>query len=455
MKEVGLSYDDFGSDVKAKGEKWSKYFRTELSAQIRQAGVEVANDNIWENVGKAMGNKLLKGLGFDSLAEFNKFVRTGQRGGNGGTETHHSGGIVGEGGSGRGGIPNTYRGLHRTEKMVRAQKGEYVINKKDATRNLPLLERINRGEDLRYFSDGKARSGFGPGNRPREGFGAAPVDDSMGQHWTFYGGPAAIEQAVLGNELKWGAAQAFSNNYSVGLKKEQARQRREARRARRQNSSPGTKNVNIPEGTDPRGAAAIQWAADRIGTSGWHNMCLSFVRQAFGAPGGVYDAMTSWSQARNKYSTSGGIPAGVPVFWTTGSNGHVVISTGNGNAISTDHPVYDQPGKTTISSISSWLGASPAGWTADINGKSVYPALRTGGQLRADTLVRAHEGETMLTKPLTRKFKDGIAGNGGDSFSVTIDLRGAMIKEDVDIEKAVNHAIDARETKLGRRRVVK
>jgi hypothetical protein len=30
-----------------------------------------------------------------------------------------------------------------------------------------------------------------------------------------------------------------------------------------------------------------------------------------------------------------------------------------------------------------------------------------------------------------------------------------MIKEDVDIEKAVNHAIDARETKLGRRRVVK
>lgn len=455
MKEVGLSYDDFGSDVKAKGEKWSKYFRTELSAQIRQAGVEVANDNIWENVGKAMGNKLLKGLGFDSLAEFNKFVRTGQRGGNGGTETHHSGGVVGEGGSGRGGIPNTYRGLHRTEKMVRAQKGEYIINKKDATRNLPLLERINRGEDLRDFRDGKARSGFGPGNHPREGFGAAPVDDSMGQHWTFYGGPAAIEQAVLGNELKWGAAQAFSNNYSVGLKKEQARQRREARRARRQNSSPGTKNVNIPEGTDPRGAAAIQWAADRIGTSGWHNMCLSFVRQAFGAPGGVYDAMTSWSQARNKYSTSGGIPAGVPVFWTTGSNGHVVISTGNGNAISTDHPVYDQPGKTTISSISSWLGASPAGWTADINGKSVYPALRTGGQLRADTLVRAHEGETMLTKPLTRKFKDGIAGNGGDSFSVTIDLRGAMIKEDVDIEKAVNHAIDARETKLGRRRVVK
>jgi hypothetical protein len=70
-------------------------------------------------------------------------------------------------------------------------------------------------------------------------------------------------------------------------------------------------------------------------------------------------------------------------------------------------------------------------------------------------LVEAHRGETMLTKPLTEKFKQNVANGGGDEYNVTVDLRGAYIKEDVDIEKAVNVAIDKRENKLGRKRVVR
>jgi hypothetical protein len=60
----------------------------------------------------------------------------------------------------------------------------------------------------------------------------------------------------------------------------------------------------------------------------------------------------------------------------------------------------------------------------------------------------------MLSARVTKKFEEGVGG-GGDSFHVTLDLRGATIKEDVDIEKAVNKAIDTRENKLGRKRVVR
>jgi hypothetical protein len=255
--------------------------------------------------------------------------------------------------------------------------------------------------------------------------------------------------------MKGGMGHAYQNAYQIGLKKEKARKARERRQAAKGGGA--HPSGPIPAGTDPRGVAAINWARSMFGTTGWYYRCLSFVRQAFGAPGLDQGAKDSWYQARNKYSIGSysSVPAGVPIWWTTGTYGHVALTTGNGNAISTDHPILDQAGNTTIASLAGWLGAPPAGWSADINGKQIYPALRTGGTLRADTMVRAHKGETMLTEPLTRKFKDNIESGGGDSFHVTLDLRGATIKEDVDIEKAVNRAIDVREAKLGRKRVVK
>lgn len=61
----------------------------------------------------------------------------------------------------------------------------------------------------------------------------------------------------------------------------------------------------------------------------------------------------------------------------------------------------------------------------------------------------------MLSAPVTRQLKDNIASGGSAGYNVTIDMRGAYIKEDVDIEKAVNAAIDNRESKVGRKRVVR
>jgi hypothetical protein len=61
----------------------------------------------------------------------------------------------------------------------------------------------------------------------------------------------------------------------------------------------------------------------------------------------------------------------------------------------------------------------------------------------------------MLSASLTNKFKDNVASGGGDSYSITVDLRGAYIRDDVDIKKAVYAAVDEREAKKGRKRVVR
>jgi hypothetical protein len=414
------------------------------------------NDNIWSDVGKGMANKLLRGLGFKNLAEFNTFVRTGKKSG---PDTHHGGGEIGSGGSGRGNIPEGRGGLHRSEVMVRAQKGEYIVNKTAAQKNMSVLRAINSG-NLVGRPNHAAREGFGPGN-PREGLGGPFDHEAMPFNWSHYAGPAGFTMGVNSRMFGRGFQQAGQNAYQVGLDKQRAREQRERRRQRGDNRG-GPMGVGPTGPVTDLGRYAIQWAQDHPYTNpttgrDWANQCLSAVRQSLKAPGGVYDAIASWNGVNNKYSASNysSIPAGVPVFWNTGSNGHVILSAGGGRAYGTDNRVNGQYLATTISDVANWLGTPPVGWGGDINGKHVYPELRKGGTVRYDnTLVNAHKGETMLTAPLTNKFKSNVAAGGGDEYNVTIDLRGAYIKENVDIEKAVNTAIEKKNTRLGRKRVV-
>lgn len=82
--------------------------------------------------------------------------------------------------------------------------------------------------------------------------------------------------------------------------------------------------------------------------------------------------------------------------------------------------------------------------------------LRTGGKVKYDnTPALLHKKETVLTSKLTKQFEDNVAGSGGSNYDVTIDLRGAYIREDVDLERAVMTAINKMESKLGRKRVVR
>jgi hypothetical protein len=87
--------------------------------------------------------------------------------------------------------------------------------------------------------------------------------------------------------------------------------------------------------------------------------------------------------------------------------------------------------------------------------EAILPSLSRGGNIKYDnTIANLHRRETVLTAPLSDSLKRGINNleGGSNSYSVTIDLRGATIDSDVDIEKAVNAALDKRESKRGRNR---
>ena len=92
-----------------------------------------------------------------------------------------------------------------------------------------------------------------------------------------------------------------------------------------------------------------------------------------------------------------------------------------------------------------------------VNPNEIIPQLWKGGHTMNTGLANLHPKETVLTAPLSAQLKEGIGKlAAGDSigYTVTVDLRGSTIQSDVDIEKAVNKALDKRESRLGRKRTV-
>lgn len=174
MKDVGISYQYFQDTViTPKGQKWGRYFGDRLKYHMRQSALQLRSDAVWEALGKGAADGILNSIGFDNMAQFNHFVKTGemkdfkspkitgQRSASGKgnpnrpsgsgremNETRHEGGLIGSGKGSRKGVAPTMKGLHHTERMVLAQKGEYMVNAKSAAANMDLLEGINSGKGV-------------------------------------------------------------------------------------------------------------------------------------------------------------------------------------------------------------------------------------------------------------------------------------------------------------------
>jgi murein DD-endopeptidase MepM/ murein hydrolase activator NlpD len=85
------------------------------------------------------------------------------------------------------------------------------------------------------------------------------------------------------------------------------------------------------------------------------------------------------------------------------------------------------------------------------------PGLRKGGFTLNDGYAKLHKSETVLTAPLSAQLKSGIEKidqSSSNQYTISVDLSGSYIKEDVDIEKAVYAALDKRESKMGRTRKI-
>ena len=89
-------------------------------------------------------------------------------------------------------------------------------------------------------------------------------------------------------------------------------------------------------------------------------------------------------------------------------------------------------------------------------GGMVIPALRSGATINYDnTLANLHRGETVLTAPLTQKFKDNmdVASGASMNYTVNVNINKANANQD-EIEQAVYGALERKERKLGRTRVI-
>jgi TP901 family phage tail tape measure protein len=170
MDQVGISYEMFGKDVLDKrGLTYSQYFSGHLKDSMSTAIAQIASDSMWTKLGQDSAKMLLQGIGFKNMQEFRKFARTGvlppgaggggggkgggktNPGGNAGhssndmSEWRHKGGVVGEGMGSRYGVARGMKGMHPSEKMITAQKGEFVVNRKATSQNREMLENINKG----------------------------------------------------------------------------------------------------------------------------------------------------------------------------------------------------------------------------------------------------------------------------------------------------------------------
>jgi len=435
VQQVGLSWSDFGKDIVHQGKDWSSTFGTNLREQILLAGTKVMSDNLWEDVGKGIASKLVKGLGFKDITEFRTFVRTGKMSDSKAPAVHHGGGEIGRGSTGRGNIPRSHKGLHRSERMVLAQDGEYMVRKDMVPGHRRVLEAINAGTYKGY--DGVGGVGALDNSTPDSGYGAV----------------SGLIAGMATQMLKAGLAKTYKNAYAQAKAKA--------------DKGGGASGGGYVPGSGARTRPILGPV-----TNGLHDTSTAFPGVDFAGPIGTPVKAVMDGVITSSYDKRGYEPRRV-VYGTNQQDGFksygrvITLRTDAGPSV-----LYAHLDRRSVQAGQRVKGGATVGYRGNTgyvisqsgNGAHLhfgatnnpYAWLRRGGKLRYDnTPVVAHKGETMLSARLTKRFEDNVAGESTTQYTVTVDLRGSSIKEDVDIEKAVNAAIDRRESRLGRKRTVR
>lgn len=116
-------------------------------------------------------------------------------------------------------------------------------------------------------------------------------------------------------------------------------------------------------------AAAVTWAKGQAAnaTYDWYNWCDRFVRSAYEgrlASSGHASAKAHWAAVPSSIKFPGNrtVPAGGLAFFDGGTYGHVMISIGGGQFVSTDFPRHEA-GIVTIAQVESAWGQHYAGWS--------------------------------------------------------------------------------------------
>jgi TP901 family phage tail tape measure protein len=440
MDAVGIGYDEFGELLRGKGTNWATFMGSEMDKQITAAALKLRDDAAWSNLGEGAMESMIKAMGFKSHAQFQHFIKTGEMkdlldpvkygetSGNGAkkgkksqsesridkaegllTETRHEGGFAGAGGGSRKGVARNLQGLHSSEMLIRAQKGEFIVNRKDAAANPGILEAINSGK-----MRGKPRGG--PGEYPIAGLLAGTVMRSamfgiMKNVQAKYEGAKAAQAAAAAAAAAGGAG--GGNNFGAYVPGKGGWQKPSAAGYTWSN----THDYAAPKGTPVYAASDAtvlrSTALSGVGTpgNGWYDFPYSSYGEYVSlrlADGNTlnYGHMMPGSR---RVSAGQKIPGGTQI----GNVGN----TGNAWGASGGYHLHMDLGSG---------GENARGFLA-----SRGIALKKGAaDVRFDnTLANLHHGERVLTQDLTQKMDRGMTeyfANGGSSeYNVQVTIDGA------------------------------
>jgi murein DD-endopeptidase MepM/ murein hydrolase activator NlpD len=453
-------YKGYLGQLKVDGTSWATFVSTELTRNMNNESTKMHSNIAWDQIGKQIANDMLKGAFNMDANAFAEFInggkapvnslfgsdpkpyqkpaqapprpRTSAFGGrindpNAGAL--HTGGPVTMGGGGRVGKSGE---LKPTEVNKTLLVGEGVVNRR-AMRLIGKagLDQIN--------------SGGGMGGGATLGLGSVPAafsamtgkmliqktmqgayDKAMGRMGTYVGsksgvqGPGLVQtvQNIAGAAL--GSQPAYRSGQVVylghGTYKGGANLGVTARPADgRVVSEFGPRNLlgmTFHNGIDIANAAGtpIKAAArGRIVFTGWDDTGYgNYVQMQ--APDG-----TMFGYGHN---STIGVRAGQQVF-----PGQIIARMGSTGKSTGPHSHF-QTGRD-----GKWF-----------NPRALFPQLKNGGFTMNEGLANLHPKETVITAPLTEKFKQGVdnfANSGGGGYNVTMNFAGAHFETTADIEQAV------------------
>lgn len=448
---IEAAYAKYGIKLTDYTDAWSKQINDGFFYSAQAATNRVRNDLGWEQFAASIQNRITDGIGI-SMEDLVYYLKNGKWPSSQAQMTpsanmaehwgvNHTGGFAGNGAwsqKDRMGIPRS-AGLYPSEIPTVLKRGEYVVNAAAARKNLALLQYINNKKRNPINEVGAGgmvdENGMPVGHTMfRHSGGIADYIDQAGT-----AGILAMSGVLVAKATEMGAYEAARGAYMAS-----------GGGTGYTGSLGGGINAVLAVARSMEGTPYIWGGADARGAD-----CSGFMSIIQNA---VYGKQPPYGRRWATASFSGGIEQdgwkrggtsrdvfriGVtPGSHTAGTFAGINVESGSGHG-----PMV---GKNALGANSGFQ------YQYYLPAANNLPQLREGGSIRYDnTLANLHKGETVLTAPLTERFKQNVASGEACEYNVTIDLRGAYIKEDIDIERAVDKAIEKRENKNGRKRVIK
>jgi len=197
IKDISAKYDQFRVVTRGKFNATAVDVKSVLTRNIQTAMNELAANQTWASVGAQIATKMTKGAFNMDINQFITWVTTGvtpkgwtaskqavsaaamlnaqqQRNKNANDRrlagAYHVGGSIGVDPGGRAGITGSK--LHRSEVPIVAQRGEFMVNKKQSAKHIGLLQAINSGN---YDGEGMGGAPLGFAGMMAAGIASAGI----------------------------------------------------------------------------------------------------------------------------------------------------------------------------------------------------------------------------------------------------------------------------------------